>query len=94
MITLRYVKKMDIAEFLYNKYLFCISNIMMMLIKICLVIAKGEISLEGHTDRNLRQLLNRAHTISITCTPNRHLVRDSENIDVNTSFLIFFSMSC
>lgn len=64
MITLRYVKTMDIAEFfLYNKYLFCISNIMMMLIKICLVIVKGEISLEGHTYRNLRQLLNRAHTI-------------------------------
>lgn len=57
---------MDIAEFffLYNKYLFCISNIMMMLIKICLVIVKGEISLEGHTDRNLRQLLNRAHDLS------------------------------
>lgn len=35
----------------------------MMLIKICLVIVKGEISLEGHTYRNLRQLLNRAHTI-------------------------------
>lgn len=64
MITLRYVKKMDIVDFfLYNKYLFCISNIMMMLIKICLVIVKGEISLEGHTYRNFRQLLNRAHTI-------------------------------
>lgn len=35
----------------------------MMLIKICLVIAKGEISLEGHTYRNVRQLLNRAHNI-------------------------------
>lgn len=49
------LKKMDIAEFfLYNKYLFCISNIMMMLIKICIVIVKEEISLEGHTYRNLR----------------------------------------